>query len=120
MKKMSQKRGAALLAKHASPYVPTLDVHEVFAVAPRDQGGDADTELKDHNSFSSLSPVVWVSPAFIAFSLDRERRKSASPQVEIVQESAAAAVVDLGFWDGATTVTPVSVEQRSHLGDAIP
>lgn len=117
MRNSGRKRGALLLARHASPYVPTVDVRVGLVKVLRGQNGDTDTELKDEMSFGSLSPAVWVSPAVISHSREGEGQKAASPQVQIVQDSAAAGAADLAFWDGAT-VTPVSVEQRSRLGDA--
>ena len=117
MRKAIKKRGAALLTTHASPYVPSVDVHGNFVTAPRDFDGDTDTELMDYPFFSSLSPAVWVSPAITGPLIRRAGREPASPQVQIVQDSAAAAAVDVGFWDGAT-VTPVSDDSDPAFGDA--
>ncbi len=117
LRKAIKKRGAALLTTHASPYVPSVDVHGDFVTAPRDFDGDTDTELMDYPFFSSLSPAVWVSPAITGPLIGRAGREPASPQVQIVQDSAAAAAVDVGFWDGAT-VTPVSDDSDPAFGDA--
>ena len=96
MREPSKKRGAALLTPHASPCVPLKDVHRCTVTAPRSFGGDTDTELRSLRFFGSLSPVVWVSPAIIGFSLRNRSRKSASPQVRIVHEAAAAAAAGVG------------------------
>jgi len=117
LRKSNQKRRAALLTTHASPYVPSVDVHGDFVTALRDCDGDTDTELMDFPFFSSLSPAVWVSPAFTGPWIRSAGQESASPQDQIVQDSAAAASVDVGFWDGAT-VTPVSDDSDPAFGDA--
>ena len=117
MRTTTRKWGALLLATHASPYVPTVDVHVKQVEASRGFDGDPDTELNSDQPFSSLSPAVRVSPAILSLPCWESGGISASPQVRVVHVSAAAPAADVEFWDGAI-VTPVSDDSDLPFGDA--
>ena len=117
MRTTTRKRGALLLATHASPYVPTVDVHGEQVAASRGFAGDPDTELSSDQPLSSLSPAVRVSPAILSLIHRESGGISASPQVRVVHVSAAAPAADVEFWDGAI-VTPVSDDSDLPFGDA--